>query len=91
MYLELQAINQQNQEYSVLMGEAVEKIYNCEGPSKILKDGKFALLKNCYIGSVEYETLLKTIKWLFIEQDITYWSFSGRAMFKNKIDENVRF
>ncbi len=91
VYLELQAINKQNKKHSVLMGEAIERIYNCEDPSEILKDGKIAQLKNCYIGSVEYETLLKTIKWLFIEQDITYWSFSGRAMFKNDIDKNVRF
>ncbi|WP_369176896.1 hypothetical protein [Candidatus Thiodubiliella endoseptemdiera] len=88
VYLELQAINKKDKK---LMGEAIKKIYNCEDPRKILKDKKFAPLKNGYIGNVEYETLLKTIKWLFIEQDITYWSFSGRAMFKNGIDENVQF
>ncbi len=27
------------------------------------------------------ETTLKAIKWLFIEQDVTYWNWSGRAMF----------
>ena len=24
--------------------------------------------------------ILKTIKWLFIEQDIRYWNYSGRNM-----------
>ena len=26
------------------------------------------------------EHILKVIKWLFIEQDIAYWSYSGRNM-----------
>ena len=29
--------------------------------------------------------ILKLIKWLFLEQDITYWSFSGREMFYKAI------
>lgn len=32
-----------------------------------------------------YELLLKTIRWFFIEQDITYWSGQGRARFFNAI------
>lgn len=31
--------------------------------------------------------LLFAIKWLFIEQDITYWNFSGRAMLMNGLWE----
>ena len=31
-------------------------------------------------NGVTVEILLKCIKWLFIEQDITYWSYSGREM-----------
>lgn len=65
VYLELEAINGQNKKHSALMSEAIERIYNCEDPSEILKDKKFAPLKNCYIGSVEYETLLKTVLPLF--------------------------
>lgn len=34
-----------------------------------------------------YELLLKLIRWLFIEQDITYWSGDGREMLKTAIDE----
>lgn len=29
--------------------------------------------------------LLLAIRWLFIEQDITYWNFSGRAMLMNRL------
>lgn len=25
------------------------------------------------------ELLVKVIKWFFIEQDVTYWNYSGRA------------
>ncbi len=31
-----------------------------------------------FVFSVEH--ILKTIKWLFIEQDIRYWNYSGRQM-----------
>lgn len=31
--------------------------------------------------------LLVIIKWLFIEQDITYWNYSGRKMLMNSINE----
>ena len=31
--------------------------------------------------------LLLAIKWLFLEQDITYWNFSGRAMLMNGLWE----
>lgn len=29
---------------------------------------------------LSYEVILKTLRWLFIEQDITYWSGQGRRM-----------
>lgn len=31
------------------------------------------------------DMLLKTIKWMFIEQDIRYWNYSGRAMLEERI------
>ena len=32
------------------------------------------------IDNISIELLLKVVKWLFVEQDITYWSYSGREM-----------
>jgi hypothetical protein len=32
-----------------------------------------------------YELILKTLRWLFIEQDVTYWSGQGRNMLYNGI------
>ena len=31
--------------------------------------------------------VLLAIKWLFIEQDITYWNWSGRNMLKISLEE----
>ena len=61
--------------YSELLKQ-VEKIYNCQEPSET----KFAF-------SVGYdsEIILECIKWLFAEQDITYWYYSGREMLYNGI------
>lgn len=36
-------------------------------------------------SGMSVEFLSKTLKWLFIEQDITYWNWSGRAMLYNKL------
>lgn len=33
------------------------------------------------------ETVLKAIKWLFIEQDVTYWNWSGRYMLYSGLKE----
>jgi len=62
---------------------AIDEIYYCKDPSILLQQNQFQPLNDKYIDGVEYETLLKVIKWLFIEQDITYWSFTGRKMFYN--------
>ena len=36
---------------------------------------------------MEYEVILKVVKWLFIEQDICYWNWSGRAMLMKGLRE----
>lgn len=33
------------------------------------------------------DVLLSVIKWMFIEQDVTYWNYSGRDMLMSKINE----
>ena len=56
----------------------IDKIYNCQDPDKV----EF----NFGVG-LDTEILLECIKWLFVEQDVTYWNYSGRAMFYNGIQE----
>ena len=52
--------------------EQIKLVYNCNNPSKI--DFNFK-------SGHSTELLLECIKWLFVEQDVTYWNYSGRAMF----------
>lgn len=54
-------------------------LYNCQDlqPS----DYSNLLLKTSY----PIDIILKAIKWFFIEQDITYWNWSGRNMFYSSL------
>jgi hypothetical protein len=63
--------------YSKLKLE-IDRIYNCQQPKKVVFDFNIGL---------DSEILLECIKWLFLEQDVTYWNYSGRAMFYSKINE----
>lgn len=63
--------------YENLISE-VKYIYNCKQPTKVnfpFKEG------------YSTEIILECIKWLFAEQDVTYWNYSGRSMFYNSIME----
>lgn len=63
--------------------DAINKAYNCENLYHI-----FARY-NRLLGTPECkcERLLKLLKWMWIEQDITYWAGEGRQMLKRHIDE----
>lgn len=59
----------------------IEKVFNCnEIEEQWFEEFTFKTGKSV-------EIILKTIKWLFIEQDITYWNYSGRNMLMNGIRE----
>ncbi len=60
----------------------IDRIYNCEN----VPDSD---IPNMDYESVGYplDHILKISKWLFIEQDITYWNFSGRAMFYSSLSQ----
>lgn len=62
----------------VMLMRAIESVYNCEEPAYY----------ECFDDGISVEALLSLIEWLFMEQDLTYWSFSGRDMLKEKIDEH---
>jgi hypothetical protein len=57
---------------------SINEIYSCKIPSK----SQFN-----FIVGLDTEVLLECIKWLFAEQDVTYWNYSGRAMFYSSICE----
>ena len=52
----------------------LKKVYNCQD----VADGEMEGI-HFEIG-LPVDHILKTIKWLFIEQDIRYWNYSGRNM-----------
>jgi hypothetical protein len=61
-----------NPNFYVELKNQIDKIYKCEEPTQT----KF------HFGvGLNSEILLECIKWLFIEQDVTYWNYSGRTMF----------
>ena len=60
--------------------KAIDRVYNCEDPVDILLDLNIEFREGYAV-----DMILKTIKWFFIEQDTTYWNWSGRAMFMSEI------
>jgi hypothetical protein len=56
----------------------IDLIYNCQNPTQI----NFP-----FTSGHSSELILECIKWLFVEQDVTYWNYSGRAMFYRGIKE----
>lgn len=67
-------------EYKKVM-DIINKLYNC----KIVEESEYRNIKFDIGHSIE--VILKSIKWLFIEQDVTYWNWSGRAMLYSKLKE----
>jgi len=59
----------------------VTKTYNCEE----LSDKELTSIK--FENSHDSEMVLKVLKWLFIEQDVTYWNHSGRYMLFNSLSK----
>lgn len=70
-------------EYNDLL-KAIDRVWTCEEPDKVLRDYRFSFSKGLSV-----EALLKILKWLFIEQDITYWNYDGREMLKGVINGAV--
>lgn len=65
---------------------AVCEVYDCAEPSAVLAHrGKLASVE---VG-LPPDQLLFIIKWLFIEQDVTYWLQTGRDMLMAAIESRV--
>ena len=84
VFSDLQEKKKENpQKFPALM-EAVDKVWCCQEPDNVI-----AGLNNEFERGFSVELLLKILKWLFIEQDITYWNYDGRGMLKMTIDKRV--
>lgn len=66
------------EEYNNLF-KLITKIYKCENVSP----NEMNMLN--FSKGISVEIILYVLKWLFIEQDITYWNRSGREMLYNGI------
>ena len=70
------------EEYRKVM-EQIHAVFNCEEPN-------FNEIRNIYFTDCDeierpIAIIVLAIKWLFIEQDVTYWNWSGRMMLRNKL------
>jgi hypothetical protein len=64
----------------------INDIYNCNFYDGTISTG---ILFTDYLRNQHpIEIVLLAIKWLFIEQDITYWNWSGRNMFMDALRNN---
>jgi hypothetical protein len=59
----------------------IQRLYACEQVS----DEEMRRLK--FTIGHPIELILKVIKWMFIEQDVTYWNWSGREMLFTRIQQ----
>jgi len=84
---DLKLKKKENKEFLDILLKAIEKIYICEDDDRILKWIKIKNVK--FLEGEEIDVLLKVKKWMFIEQDIRYWNFSGRLLLKKHINESL--
>ena len=61
------------------MKPLLDKTFQCVS----IDDAEFKAFQ--FTSGMSVELLFKAIKWLFIEQDITYWNWSGREMLYNAL------
>lgn len=74
------------QQYSIeylQLSTIINEIYQCKSyePTKLRN-------LNLFSHILSAEELVLTIKWLFIEQDVTYWNWSGRHMLYQALKNN---
>jgi hypothetical protein len=67
-------------EYQIL-SQNISRIYECKDLIQIRKLEKMRINHEKANKSISARTLCLIIRWLFIEQDVTYWNFSGRGKF----------
>lgn len=64
---------------------AIERVWNCEDPDKVISEAGLN-----FATGLSVELVFKALKWLFIEQDVTYWNYDGRMMLWNAIQKAVK-
>ena len=81
IFSDLKAKKSNNPENYKKLFSLMQRIYNCqEIPSQEYESLEFDT-------GYPVDLILLVTKWYFIEQDIAYWNYSGRAMFMSGIPE----
>jgi len=62
---------------------ALRRVWECQDSKQVLADLKL------FKGNLKAERALLLSKWFFIEQDVTYWTESGRHMLRAAIEDQV--
>lgn len=71
---DLQVKKEENREMYSWLYRLVKRVYECQDVS----DEEMQEIH--FTSGLPVDHILKAIKWLFIEQDIRYWNYSGRDM-----------
>ncbi len=72
--VDLQAKKAENEEMYARLHGLLRRVFECEDVS----DDEMEAIH--FSTGLPVDHILKAIKWLFIEQDIRYWNYSGRNM-----------
>ncbi len=71
---DLQMKKQENPEMYARLYELLKRVFDCHDVQEV----EYADIR--FNVGLPVDHILKAIKWLFIEQDIRYWNYSGRNM-----------
>lgn len=81
IYYDLEKKAEENPQEFDKVRKIIKQLFECSHvEDKIIRSLNFAT-------GYSIEAILKSIQWLFIEQDMTYWNWSGREMFYSHLKE----
>jgi hypothetical protein len=80
---ELAELAQQSTAHGDELRGALRRIWECVPPNDVC-----AALGH-FQGSLRAERSLKLARWFFIEQDVTYWTGSGRHMLRSAVEDVI--
>lgn len=75
---DLRLKKQENEAGFQILTSAIDQIFLCSPLTMNVHQLRFQ-------SGLPVAILLECIKWLFVEQDVTYWNYSGRKMFFDEI------
>ena len=78
----------QNGDIYQYLQNVLRQIYVCQNIDTIGLTANFPPFTNYDGEQIPIVVLLCCIKWLFIEQDMTYWNYSGRNMLFSHLQNN---